>query len=125
MKRIVFIIVLCLMLNTTVSAKIITPKDLCSKAKETCFNERNSTDVCGQITKIKKGKKGKRTIYVTCYGDIPQYDGHVYAITLTKGEYNNWVKEQGKVSKGDDVIIWLYKMETRKVTDDVVLNIRK
>lgn len=125
MKKLALAIMLCLAISTTAQAKIITPKDLCSKAKEVCFNDRNSIDVYAQITKIKKGKKGKRTITVTCYGDIPQYDGHIYTITLTKGEYNDWVKEQGKVRKGDDVIIWLYKMETRKVTDDVVLNIRK
>ena len=125
MKKILLALAICMTISTTTQAKIITPKDLCSKAKETCFNNHNSIDVCGQITKIKKLKKGKRRITVTCYGDIPQYDGHIYAITLTKGEYNDWVKEQGKVRKGDDVFIWLYKMETRKVTDDVVLNIRK
>lgn len=117
MKKAIVVLVLALCMSTSVNAKVITPKDLNPKATETeLFTEANTREVKGKVCKIRKGKQV--SIYVKA-------DKRKYKIILSKGEYADWIDEQGKVRKGTRVILWLYTMETKTKSDDVVLNIRK
>lgn len=114
---IIFTLALCMSVNAKAEAKVITPKDLNPKATETeLFTDANTREVKGKICKIRKGKQV--SIYVKA-------DKRRYKIILSKGEYADWIEEQGKVRKGTRVILWLYTMETKNKADDVVLNIRK
>ena len=113
----IFTLALCMSVNTKAEAKIITPKDLNPKATETeLFTDANTREVRGKICKIRKGKQVSVCV---------KADKRKYKISLSKGEYADWMAEQGKVRKGTRVILWLYTMETKSKADDVVLNIRK
>ena len=114
---IVLVLALCMSVNAKAEAKIVTPKDLNPKATETeLFTDANTREIRGKVCKIRKGKQV--SVYVKA-------DKRKYKIILSKGEYADWIDEQGKVRKGTRVILWLYTMETETKSDDVVLNIRK
>lgn len=88
---------------------------------ETVLTEKNSVDVRAKVTKIKKVKKGKHkgqrklTFVCTSKG---KYKGHKYSLYLTKLD---WKVESFK--KGEKIKAMLYTCYTKKVTDDVVVNI--
>lgn len=113
-------LVFCISAEASAQARIIRPIDLNPDAVETeLFGDSNTRDIKGVVRKI---TKGKRNVKISVYAKA---DKRKYSITLSKGEYADWIAEQGKVCKGTKVRLWTYTMETETVKDDVVLNIRK
>ena len=122
MKKAIITLALALCISAEASAqgRIIRPIDLNPDAVETeFFGNSNTRDIRGVVRKI---TKGKRNVKISVYAKA---DKRKYSITLSKGEYTDWIAEQGKVHKGTKVRLWTYTMETETVKDDVVLNIRK
>lgn len=88
---------------------------------ETILTQDNSVDTTAVVTKIKKVKKGKhkgqRKVTIMCVSE-GKHEGHIYSIYLSKF---GWKEESFK--KGEKIKALLYTCYTKKVTDDVVVNI--
>lgn len=88
---------------------------------ETVLTEKNSVDVRAKVTEIKKVKKGKhkgqRKLSFVCTSK-GRHKGHVYTIYLSKFA---WKVESFK--RSENIRATLYKCGTKKVTDDIVINV--
>ena len=88
---------------------------------ETVLTEKNSVDVRAKVTEIKKVKKGKhkgqRKVTIVCVSK-GKYEGHTYSMYVSKF---GWKVES--FEKDEMIRAMLYTCGTKKVTDDIVVNI--
>lgn len=111
MKKVVLFILLFCILSTS----IVNVKG-CDFYQDTVFLK-------GKITKIVKTKKSVSiTVKVTNKG---KWNNSLYKMKLTKGEFADWVDEEGKVKKNQNVEIWLFTKGTKSIYDDEFTHIMK
>lgn len=88
---------------------------------ETILTQDNSVDTTSVVTKIKKVKKGKhkgqRKVTIMCVSE-GKHEGHTYSMYVSK---YGW--EEESFVKGEMIRAMLYTCGTKKVTDDIVVNI--
>lgn len=86
------------------------------------LTENNSVNLKGRIYSIETTRTGYRfTVRIVSSG---KWKNHLYDITISKPEMKRWFREEGKHTVGDKVWVWLYTCNTKRVTDDMFMNIR-
>lgn len=80
-------------------------------------------NAAGEITAIQTNDVS--TVEVELQGHTMPYDGHIYEIRLTAGDMSDWEAEQGPISVGDRVFVWMDSRGTASVLDDGIDHIRK
>ena len=78
----------------------------------------------GEITSIQT-TDSVVSVEVNLEGSTMPYDGHIYEIRLTDGDVTDWKAEQGPISVGDRVFVWMDSRGTASVLDDKIDHIRK
>lgn len=109
-KAILFITLFCILFTSAVNVKAY---DL----------SQDTVILKGKITKIVKTKKSVSiTVKVTNKG---KWNKNPYKMKLTKGEFADWVDEEGKVKKNQKVEMWLFTKGTKSIYDDEFIHIMK
>lgn len=70
-------------------------------------------------------KENDLTVFKVIVTENGRWKNHIYDFDLTQRDFINWVKDEGKVKVGQKVYLLLYKNNTKKVNDDIFINIHK
>lgn len=110
------LVVSMLLANSTIIQAKYTPL-----TESTVISQDNSVDLDAKVTSVKKVKKGKhkgqRKLSFVCTSK-GRHKGHVYTIYLSKFA---WKVES--FERNENIRATLYKCGTKKVTDDIVINV--
>jgi hypothetical protein len=85
----------------------------------------NLYNAAGEITAIHCISQKMYGVEVELQGFGMPYDGHGYEIELAAGDMTDWISEQGPISVGDRVFVWMDSNGTVNVLDDEIDHIRK